>query len=128
MGSRTPCLPGVREPEAGAVVGQVHPLGHDGVVLCLGLISFGFGIAKFLQYLHGQESQPLPVFGSMTVGMSMIGVALVGLALLNLQHRRAVAELRRECPGPPRSVAGVMGILIMILEILAFAGALLRHS
>lgn len=93
----------------------------------LALISFGFAIVKFFQFLHAQQGQPLPVFGPFTVGMIMIALALVGLALANLQHRQALGELRRECPGLPRSVAGVMGILIMLLGILAFAGALVRH-
>lgn len=93
----------------------------------LALISFGFAIAKFFQFLHAQQGQPLPVFGPFTVGMIMIAMALVGLALANLQHRRALSELRRQCPGLPRSVAGLMGILIMLLGLLAFAGALARH-
>ena len=93
----------------------------------LALISFGFGIAKFFQYLQAQGGQPAPVFGPFTVGMAMIALALVGLMIANVQHRQAVRALRRECPGLPRSVAGVMGILIMLLGLLAFAGALVRY-
>lgn len=93
----------------------------------LALISFGFGIAKFFQYLHAQEGEPVPAFGPFTVGMVMIAMALVGLVLANVQHRRAVRAMRRECPGLPSSAAGAMGVLIMLLGIIAFAGALVRH-
>ncbi len=93
----------------------------------LALITFGFGIAKFFQYLHEQAGERAPYFGGFTVGMIMIGVGLVGLILANVQHRRAVKALREECPSLPTSVAGAMAVLIMVLGILAFVGALVRH-
>ncbi len=93
----------------------------------LALITFGFGIAKFFQYLHEQQGQSAPFLGASTVGMMMIAIGLVGLLLANVQHRRALKALREECPGLPLSVAGAMAVLIMVLGILAFVGALLRH-
>jgi len=93
----------------------------------LALITFGFGIAKFFQYLHDQQGQPAPLFGGFTVGMLMIAIGLVGLLLANVQHRRAVKALREECPDLPISAAGTMAVVIMVLGILAFVGALVRH-
>jgi putative membrane protein len=93
----------------------------------LGAISFGFGIAKFFQYLHDQRGEQAPLFGGFTVGMLMISIGLVGLLLANLQHRRVLKDLREECPGLPRSVAGSMAVLIIVLGLLAFFGAVLRH-
>jgi len=93
----------------------------------LGLISFGFGIAKFFQFLQKQEGQPAQAFGPMTVGMIMIGLALGGLVFSNIQHHRALGDLRRECADLPRSTAGPMSVMIMVLGVLAFIGALLRH-
>lgn len=93
----------------------------------LAAISFGFGIAKFFQYLHQQQGVKPPAFGGYTVGMLMIGIGLVGLTLANLQHWRAMRALRKECPGLPRSVAGGKALLIMALGLLAFVGALVRH-
>lgn len=93
----------------------------------LSLISFGFGIAKFFQYLHAQQPQQAPALGPFAVGMTMITVALVGLAVANLQHRQATSVLRRECPELPRSAAGAMAVLIMALGVLAFVGALVRQ-
>jgi putative membrane protein len=93
----------------------------------LALISFGFGIAKFFQYLHAQQAQPAPPLAAFTVGMLMITIALVGLAVANLQHRRALSALRRDCRDLPRSAAGGMAVLIMLLGVVAFVGALVRH-
>lgn len=93
----------------------------------LGLISFGFAIAKFFQFLNAQRSEAAPVFGPFTVGMLMIIIALVGLAISNTQHRRAVTALRKECSHLPPSIAGAMAFLIMILGCVAFVGALVRH-
>lgn len=93
----------------------------------LASITFGFGIAKFFQYLQGQQGERAPFLGGDTVGMIMIAIGLVGLLLANVQHRRALKALREECPGLPISVAGAMAVLIMVLGILAFVGALIRH-
>ena len=93
----------------------------------LGLITFGFGIAKFFEYLHDQQGERAPFLGGFTVGMLMIAIGLVGLLLANVQHRSALKALRQECPGLPISVAGGMTVMIMVLGILAFVGALVRH-
>lgn len=89
----------------------------------LSLISFGFGIAKFFQYLHEQQPERAPIMGARTVGMVMIGIGLVGLVLANLQHRRALLTLRTACPDLPHSTAGATAVVIMVLGILAFVSA-----
>jgi putative membrane protein len=93
----------------------------------LASITFGFGIAKFFQFLHDQQGERAPFLGGFTVGMLMIAIGLVGLLLANVQHRRALKALREECPGLPISVAGGMAVMIMVLGMLAFVGALVRH-
>jgi hypothetical protein len=47
--------------------------------------------------------------------------------MANLQQRRALKRLREESPDLPRSAAGSMAVLIMVLGILAFFGAIIRH-
>lgn len=92
----------------------------------LALITFGFGIAKFFQFLHDQRGEGAPIFGAFTVGMLMIAIGLVGLLAANVLHRRALNALREECPDLPFSVAGAMAVVIMVLGIVAFVGALIR--
>ena len=90
----------------------------------LALISFGFGIAKFFEYLHATQGSHAPHFGPRTVGMIMIMIGLIGLTMANVQHRRAVAALRSQCPDLPRSIAGLAAWTIMALAIVAFVLAL----
>ena len=92
----------------------------------LALISFGFVIAKFFQYLREQRGQTATVLSPRAVGLIMITIGLVGLILANWQQRRAVKALRERCPELPRPVSGVMAVLITLFGVLALIGALVR--
>jgi putative membrane protein len=91
----------------------------------LALISFGFGIAKFYQYLQESQGERAPHMGPRMVGMLMISIGLVALLSANVQHGRALKALRAECPGLPLSTAGATAAVIMLLGIVAFVSALL---
>ncbi len=91
----------------------------------LALISFGFGIAKFYQFLHQTQGRDAPYMGPRGVGMLMISIGLIALVSANLQHRRAMKTLNAECPDLPPSTAGVTAVVVMLLGIIAFAVALL---
>ena len=92
----------------------------------LALISFGFVIAKFFQDLREKEGETATVFSPRAIGLLMISIGLVGLILANWQERRAMKSLRERCPELPRSIAGVMALLIALFGALAMIGALLR--
>ncbi len=91
----------------------------------LTFITFGFGIAKFFQYLQESQGERAPYMAPRTVGMLMISIGLVALVAASAQHRRALRALRSECPGLPLSTAGVTAAVIMALGIVAFVIALL---
>lgn len=92
----------------------------------LALISFGFTIAKFFEYLHEKQGDKAPLLGAKTVGIMMIAGGLVVLVLSDLQHRRAMKAIRARCPGLPPSLAGVTAAFIAFLGILALFGAIFR--
>lgn len=92
----------------------------------LSLISFGFAINKFFEYLSTKKDVVQPVFGPATVGIAMIVIGLVCLFFSQLIHRRDIAELKKECPGLPRSLAGVMAWFLAGLGIIALITALIR--
>ena len=92
----------------------------------LALISFGFGIAKFYEYLREKQPEQAPLLSPRAVGLLMITIGLVALALARLQHRRALRALRAQCPDLPVSVAGVTAGLLALLGIVALIGAVLR--
>ena len=65
----------------------------------LSLISFGFTIAKFFQYLAEQRGSPVVgplgrAWASDTVGLLMIAVGTSTMVLAIIQHRRRVTALR----------------------------------
>ena len=92
----------------------------------LALISFGFVIAKFFQYLREKQGETATVLSPRAVGLVMITIGLVGLVLANWQERRALKALRERCPELPQSISGVMAVLITCFGVLAMIGALLR--
>jgi len=92
----------------------------------LALISFGFVIAKFFQYLREKQGETATALSPRAIGLVMITIGLVGLILSSWQERRAVKALRERCPELPRSISGVMALLITLFGVLAMIGALLR--
>jgi putative membrane protein len=88
----------------------------------LSLISFGFSIAKFFQYLHEQQSPQAPLLGPTTVGLAMIAIGLLALASASIQHHQALKVLRAQSPDLPRSTAGAVAVVIVLLGVLAVMG------
>ena len=64
----------------------------------LSLISFGFVIAKFFQYLREKQGETATVLSPRAIGLVMITIGLVGLILANWQERRAREGLARALP------------------------------
>src|SRR4029077_2116944 len=58
----------------------------------LSLISFGFVIAKFFQYLREKQGETATLMSPRAVGLVMITIGLVGLILANWQERRAMKD------------------------------------
>ena len=86
------------------------------------LISFGFTIYKFFQYLRENEQGAANevLIGPRGFALVMIGIGLTILVLATLEHRRSLRALRTEYGGDlvPNSLATVVGALIGVLGIL----------
>ena len=93
----------------------------------LSLISFGFPIAKFFEYLREQHPAIEPLLGPRSPGILMISSGLLSLFFSDLQHRRAMRLLRQEWPGLPASIAGITAAFIALAGILALFSALMRQ-
>jgi inner membrane protein YidH len=93
------------------------------------LISFGFTIYKFFQYLReGAERSPVAhALNPRRFGMSMITVALIMLVVATVQHQRDLKMLEVRYGKGSRSLASIVAILVGALGILAFMGVLLRQ-
>jgi len=91
----------------------------------LSMISFGFTLAKFFQYLAEQRGgAPVGHFGvtwaSDTVGVTMIVIGTVSLVLAVVQHRRRVAALRSHGLMPQWNLALWVAGVVALLGVFAF--------
>jgi putative membrane protein len=90
------------------------------------LISFGFTIYKFFQYLQEQQRAPREgLSGPRQYGTLMISIGIIALVLATLQHRRDMLELRKHHPEVPYSLVTILAGLISLLGIAALAGGYL---
>ena len=92
----------------------------------LSLISFGFTIAKFFEFLSTKQGDAGPLLGAQTVGIIMIAMGIISLGISTAQHRRAELDLRARNPHLPKSLAWVTALMLAALGLLALAGAAVR--
>jgi putative membrane protein len=92
----------------------------------LALISFGFAIAKVLQYLRAKEGEAATLLSPRSIGLVMIAIGLLSLILADRQERRALKALRERCPELPTAIAGIVAVLVALLGVLALIGAIVR--
>ena len=91
------------------------------------LISFGFTIHKFFQYLKGQGAVHEQIFGPREFGLLMIGTGLIVLLVATVQNRHDLKVLRKNFPSTvPYSSATFLSSLICLLGVIAFIAVLLR--
>ena len=92
------------------------------------LISFGFSVYKFFQYLH--ESQGAPTSGAIgprEFGGLMIGIGLTALILATIGHRNSMRALRVEYGALiPSSLSTVVAGLIGVLGVVLLVAVLFR--
>ena len=92
------------------------------------LISFGFTIYKFFQYLREKgEAHEGRLFGPREFAMAMIGIGLTALVLATIQHRREMMALRAQHAQVPYSLATVIAALVAILGITSFIAVVFRQ-
>jgi inner membrane protein YidH len=93
------------------------------------MISFGFTIYKFFEYLK-EANQASPVANALNprrFGLAMIMVGLLSLVIAAFQHRRDLKVLEARYGKAPASLADVLAFMVGALGILAFVGVLLRE-
>lgn len=92
------------------------------------LISFGFTIYKFFQYLQEQQKvAPDRLFGPRQYALLMISVGIVALVFATVQHRRDMKALRALHPEVPYSLVTLLAGLMSMLGVLALLAVLFRQ-
>jgi putative membrane protein len=84
------------------------------------LISFGFTIYKFFDYLRDSNqltTAPRHLFGPRAFATGMIAIGLIALVLAIVDHRRSLAALRATGAPMHRSLALTIAIFVAALGI-----------
>jgi putative membrane protein len=121
-------------PDSTALAVERTRLAHERTLMAwvrtaLSLISFGFTIYKFFEYLkqNAQQNPAASALNPRRFGMSMILVGLFMLVVATVQHRRDLKALETRYGKGPDSLATIVAILVGGLGVLAFVGVLLRQ-
>ena len=90
----------------------------------LSLISFGFTVGKFFDYLAAEKGKPIRGFIARMLGPDGIGIALVALGTFALlfalvDHRGTIKRLRGEGFQARRTPAIVVATILVVLGISA---------
>ncbi|HJZ82133.1 MAG TPA: DUF202 domain-containing protein [Pyrinomonadaceae bacterium] len=93
------------------------------------LISFGFTIYKFVQYLEQRNPEYAAghIFTAREFAIIMIGTGIVALIIATVQHRRDVVRMRVQFPEVQHSLATVLAVLLSILGTIALVTVFLRQ-
>lgn len=94
------------------------------------LISFGFTIYKFFDYIHEQgeaERFNQKLLGPRQYALLMISIGLIALLFATLQHVRSMKALRAKFAHVGYSEAAVLAGLIAVLGILALLAVIFRQ-
>jgi putative membrane protein len=112
-------------------------LAHDRTLMAwirtaTSMISFGFTIYKFFQFLQGEQKAPdvHRLLGPRGVALVMILIGVSGLTLATIDYRRQMAALRRDYQayGPLHgSTALAVATMVAGLGVLGFVLVFLRQ-
>ena len=92
------------------------------------LISFGFTIYKFFQFLRDQGGTiEGRAFGAPRFAMSLIALGLISLVVATYENQREMRALRKQFSHVPYSSATAVAGLVALLGIAAFLAVLFRQ-
>jgi putative membrane protein len=93
------------------------------------LISFGFTIYKFFQYLRESQTAVAEsrLFGPREFALLMIGMGVGALILATLEHRRNLQSLRQAYGDVQYSLATILALFISLLGTVGLVAVLFRQ-
>jgi uncharacterized membrane protein YidH (DUF202 family) len=92
----------------------------------LSMISFGFTIYKFLQYVRESEGTGIRVQGPRNLGLSLILLGTGGLVAASIQHWKLLQSLEAEKTKHIWSLSLTIASIISLIGLLAFLSVLMR--
>lgn len=91
------------------------------------LITFGFGVYKFFQLDVKTTERINQNIGVREFALLMVGAGILAMLLGAFDHWRNMRSLRKQDPSLPRSLAGIMGALIVLLGVSALIAVTFRQ-
>jgi putative membrane protein len=91
------------------------------------LISFGFTIYKFFQYLNDDKPVVDRLIGPREFAIAMILIGMAALVLATIDHRRHLQALRAEYGAVPKSLATYTAGLVALLGLLGLLAVVVRQ-
>ncbi len=107
-------------------------LAHDRTMMAwvrtaASLISFGFTIYKFFQYMREQGHHAESRLGPREFALFLIAIGLVSLVFATLQSRHEMRVMRKHFDHVPYSLANVVAGLVAVLGVLTFVAVIFRQ-
>ena len=90
------------------------------------LIAFGFTIYQLFDYVDRQPGVRRALLKPGVVGIVMIVIAIVVLLLAWIQHQQGMRALSADYGPMPRSIAGIMAVVIAGLGVIALLTVVVR--
>lgn len=108
-------------------------LAHDRTMMAwvrtaASLISFGFTIYKFFQYMREQGAPAeRRLLGPRKFALLLIAIGLLSLVLATIQSRREMKIMRKHYEHIPYSLANLVATMVGALGVLTFLAVILRQ-
>ena len=92
----------------------------------LSMISFGFTITKFFQYLNDSTQHAARPQGARNLGLTLTAVGVIGLLAAVLQHQHTLTGLGVANARARRSAAVITAIAVILVGVVVFVSVLTR--
>jgi len=91
----------------------------------LSMISFGFTITKFFQYLQQSEHAPFS-HGPRNLGLTLTALGIAGVLIGVLQHNQILKRVNTDIERKRMSVSVVAALGVAVVGIIVFVSVLAR--
>ena len=90
------------------------------------LITFGFSVYKFFEFEMKNAPAATMLVGPRGFGLGLIVIGLLSMLVGTIEHARDLRGLRRQYVDMPRSMSGLVAIVVGALGLCALLAVVLR--
>jgi putative membrane protein len=90
------------------------------------LITFGFSVYKFFEFEMKSATAGQMLVGPRAFGLGLIVIGLLSMLVGTVEHARDLKCLRRQYAGMPKSMSGLVAVVVGALGLCALVAVLLH--